>query len=782
MKRLLPFIILLIISLGFFYQSILYGKIPFPGDLLVSEYTPWKYESYSGFNPGSFPNKAQYFDVLQQLYPWRELVVSEIKQGRLPLWNPYSFSGYPLFANIQSSVLNPFNILFFVLPFPTAWSITILLQCFLASLGMYLFTRRIRLAILPSLFTSVAYSYSLFMTVFLEYNTLGYIVALLPICAYAWLLYNEKQTVVRTILFTIFLSSLFFVGHLQLAVVAYLFVAIFAFFFFDKKLRNLRRIATFFIPFTFSILIASIQLIPSFELISLSARVPQNYTFLIEKLLIQPWQLIMIAIPDLFGNPATRNFIPNETYPTKALGVGAVSLLFVIFAMFRWKQSKEIKFFSSVALSMFVLVTLNPLTLLFYKIQIPLFSTSSPSNMIFILSFCLSILAGFGLQRFLEKQDENRDIKKSPIIFLGIVVLLFFLSLSHSSFFHLKNLAFSGTLMFIGVLLVYLGVFRNSLKRIISMVVLFLILGELFFFFQKFNPFVQVSSIYPRLAIVDKLQSLVHSGERVWSFGSARFEANIPAVLRLNSPEGYDPLYPSYYGQLLAASQDGRIPEVFDKATRSNAKISRLTDRSDADRNVRFRLLDILSVRFVLDRVENGSSEKTFPVDRFHPLYRDKGWAIYENTKSLPKAWLASSYTVTPSEQSFQKVFFDQSFPYTKKVTLYEDPGVVLTAKKSNVTEFLSFSNKKLYKSNSDGKAILVFSQTYYPGWRVYVDGEEKKLFRVDHALSGVIVPQGEHDVALFYWPKSFVFGSTLSIIGGIGLILVSFFQKRKNV
>src|SRR5258706_14461066 len=88
-------IVFLFITAVFFYKTFLYGFIPFPGDLLISEYNPWKTFSYLGYAPGGYPNKAQYFDVIRQLYPWKTLSISLLKRGIFPLCNPYDFSGSP---------------------------------------------------------------------------------------------------------------------------------------------------------------------------------------------------------------------------------------------------------------------------------------------------------------------------------------------------------------------------------------------------------------------------------------------------------------------------------------------------------------------------------------------------------------------------------------------------------------------------------------------------------------------------------------------------------------
>ncbi len=61
MKKEWLFTILLLLLLGtfFFYKTIVFRLVPFPADLLVAEYNPWKTYSYLGYVPGSFPNRAQ---------------------------------------------------------------------------------------------------------------------------------------------------------------------------------------------------------------------------------------------------------------------------------------------------------------------------------------------------------------------------------------------------------------------------------------------------------------------------------------------------------------------------------------------------------------------------------------------------------------------------------------------------------------------------------------------------------------------------------------------------
>src|SRR5690348_17780079 len=145
MKKYVPYLILLGVCLLFFYKTIIFGKLPFPGDLLLSQYAPWRHESYGGYVAGAVPSKDQYFDVLRELYPWKTLVVDELKHGQFPLWNPYNFSGSPLLANYQSQVFYPFTFVYFLFPQTTAWTIMVILQPLLGVLFFYLFATEIGL-------------------------------------------------------------------------------------------------------------------------------------------------------------------------------------------------------------------------------------------------------------------------------------------------------------------------------------------------------------------------------------------------------------------------------------------------------------------------------------------------------------------------------------------------------------------------------------------------------------------------------------------------------------
>src|SRR3989344_4706092 len=99
MKKYLPFIFIILLSLCFSWKFFFQGLLPIPADTLVGLYHPFR-DYYSQSYPNGIPFKNFLItDPIRQQYPWRELAMQDIKSGGVPSWNPYSFSGTPLAAN-----------------------------------------------------------------------------------------------------------------------------------------------------------------------------------------------------------------------------------------------------------------------------------------------------------------------------------------------------------------------------------------------------------------------------------------------------------------------------------------------------------------------------------------------------------------------------------------------------------------------------------------------------------------------------------------------------------
>lgn len=70
--------------------------------------------------------------------------------------------------------------------------------------------------------------------------------------------------------------------------------------------------------------------------------------------------------------------------------------------------------------------------------------------------------------------------------------------------------------------------------------------------------------------------------------------------------------------------------------------------------------------------------------------------------------------------------------------------------------------------------AMVVLSDTYYPGWRAYIDGAPAPIYSMNGAMRGVLVPAGAHSVTMRYRPLIVFEGAALSLIGIIGAIVLA--------
>jgi hypothetical protein len=72
-----------------------------------------------------------------------------------------------------------------------------------------------------------------------------------------------------------------------------------------------------------------------------------------------------------------------------------------------------------------------------------------------------------------------------------------------------------------------------------------------------------------------------------------------------------------------------------------------------------------------------------------------------------------------------------------------------------------------------DAPAFLVLSQSDVPGWRATIDAQPAPIYRANGLVQGIVVPPGEHEVAVEYRPPSVAYGAAISLAAA-GVILVA--------
>ena len=183
------------IVIAFFFPQLIFLKIPIPADSLLGLYHPFRDKSFDGFSPQKFPvHNPLITDPMMQIYPWKNLVVDNFKNLKLPLWNPYSFSGQPLLANLQSSSFSVFNLPLFVLPFKFGWALQIILTLMSLSFFMYLFLKNRGLGNIAALFGALVLAFSGFSTSWMSWGIVIATFTWLPLILFSIEKFFEKDS------------------------------------------------------------------------------------------------------------------------------------------------------------------------------------------------------------------------------------------------------------------------------------------------------------------------------------------------------------------------------------------------------------------------------------------------------------------------------------------------------------------------------------------------------------------------------------------------------------
>lgn len=760
-----PLAIFFVITALFFWPTFLKGYMPFPGDLLVGQYEPYKSNSYFGWGPGGVPHKAQGPDVIREAYPWKFFAIQEIKNGQLPFWNPYSFAGNPQLANFQTAAFYPLNLAFLIFPFNLAWVIFIFLQPILAGFFTYLFAKELGLRRIAAIFSGIVFAFSSFFTVWLEYGNIGHAFLWLPLALYLTEKLIKSFTWQKIISLNIVLTLSILGGFIQITI--YIFGTVIAYFlyrFFQSEKKKVSHFLGFFLVLLTPLLISIFQLLPTFELFQLSARNPYPREELI-KLLNPLHYAVTTFVPDFFGHPATRNFWFDGTYIEKVSYIGVIPLLLIFMAFFG-RKTNHFWFFAAWG-GVAYLLSLNVFpTTFILGLKPPIISTAVPTRILSIFCFSGAILAGIGLSSWLEEKGI-KSVKKGVAIFLVTYLFSWIFVFLFPRFFPQeewiadlgivkRNLLLPTFLAFLGGGLLLAGELLSKKRKIIALLLFVFTLADLFYFFQKITPFSPLEFVYPQTPVFSFLKDKAGI-DRFWGYGVASIETNFATYEGIFSTDGSDALHIKRYGELIAASKDGKIPTP---VPRRDANIFPGYGQDDLRNNFfRQRIIDLLGVKYLLNKNDGLEEEwrvdtQTFPPEIYKLIWQEGKWQVYENKQVLPRIFLTTNYLVEKNNNQIIEKIFEKNFDLKTLILEGNLPDNTKLAGQGEVI-LESYAPRKIKMAlKADGPQLLFISDNYYPGWKAFVDGAETKIYRAHYSFRAVIVPKGTHEVVFVYQPS----------------------------
>lgn len=727
-SKFFPIILSIFLVVAFFWQFFFKGLLPIPADTIVGLYHPFR-DLYTADYPNGIPYKNFLItDPVRQQYPWKKLSIDAFKNGELPLWNPYEMAGKPLLGNFQSGAFYPLNLIFFVLPFNIAWSLFIIIQPLFLLVFTYFFLKNLNVSKFGSLFGGSVFAFSGFSIAWLEWGNILNTAIWLPIILLSIdkLIKDEKEKKYLIILTASFIFS-FFAGHLQ--TFFYLFITSFAYFLFRwLNAKNLRKFLTFAGAVLLFGLLTLVQSIPTLKFISESSRSFDQIWLANEGWFI-PWQnIIQFVAPDFFGNPATLNYWGIWNYAEFLGYIGILPIILALFALF-FKRDRNILFFGLVFFLSMIFAFPTFLAKIPYIFNIPLISTAQPTRLIFLIDFSLAVLSSFGLDYLIK----NKKGIFYPIGFIGLTFLALWVIVIKSTELNLlisrQNLIFP-TAVFVLVVFLIFVLTKIKGSRIIIYLLFALTIADLFRFGWKFTPFTDQKYLFPESKILSFLQRQKDQF-RLMSVDSRILAPNFSTVYKIQSIEGYDPLYLERYAEIIAASERGE----------KNINPPFGFGRIITPKRIESEIINLLGVRFILSLSDLDSP-------KLSKIQQEGQTRLYENKTAFTRAFFVEKTIAAKDKNESIDLLFSNKENLVSVGIVEEFKNSNWSKGKAVVSEYKN--NKVLIKTENEGDGFLILTDSFYPTWRAKLDGTETKIYRTDFNFRGVIVPKGLHTIEFY--------------------------------
>ena len=731
-----------------------------------------------------------------QFVPWWEFAWGTIAEGGLPLWNPWAGMGAPLAANYQTALFYPpywSYFVFFVFGGVKlmAWSMTILVVLHLiwAGIGTVKLLDELNIGKLGQAVGGLAFSLSGYLVSRAGFLSINAAAAWIP-----WiLLFSKGLTTKKKRYF--WLKGLVFgfqllAGHAQTAwytaLLAGLWITFWATCTDGREHRTRKVISAWGKLIGAGLLgmgLSAIQLIPTFEYLLQSQRAGEfgyaeamTYSF-------WPWRFLTLIVPDLFGNPAAGNYWGYGNYWEDAVYLGLLPIVMAIGLIVRsLKKNDEkaefnsrikkdppkklVRFLAFIILASFLLALgkNTPIFPFLYR-NIPSFDLfQAPTRFTIWAEISLAIMAGIAIDRF--RRPEGRGLYWTRLAAAGCFAITAG-SVIAWIYFGEINLTFiksAGKTGLLGLLFTLAMLYRPEENQgrnrdIWSYIVVGLVGIDLLAAGWGLNPgidldFYQITSEQERNARVFMYESAEYDlkfrqffsfesflPKKDWEEMYAYSLPNLNMLQRIEMVNNFDPIVPGRYQTW--------IEEI---------------NKQDLIENE--QLLNLMNIGAIIEKDSLGEIAIVSISNSGDNKLRLIGcaFAVEEEAEAL-------NLIIEGKVNLEQKVIFDDTYQgtispcnkYLGEITILEEkPGYL-----------------KLNANLEEGSWI-VWSQSWYPGWRGEIDGKLVEVQRANYLFQAVYSPAGNHEVEFLYRPESYIWGAGISAVG-VSAVTVGLIRTRKK-
>lgn len=701
-------------------------------------------------------------DIIDGYLPWRFFLINEILVNHsLPLWNPYALCGTPFIGNIQASIFYPLTYIMLFKPFFT-FKLLYIINHSIFGIGFYFLLRDFKIRRLISFIMAFAISTGgpFWSGSLVFFQTLVW----MPFS----ILFFKKSLEGNTFfipLTAIILTLQLFGGYPQFFWITILFCFLFLFRFLYAGNSLYYTLCSSFLIFLIFFLLSSVQLFPTTELVLMSQR-HSGVTSLVETSLkerINPIFFLLIFFPGIFS----QDFYKGDYLWGNISGIlFLVSFLYILRPKNFFKLEYKYFLFFSILFSLFLSAgDANPLNK--YIQALPFFSFfRHGSQYIAIGLISLLIILAQGFENFLHNIDKKSLKLLGAFFILFLIILIILMNSIPEPFLPFSKRAFIFTfaINLTAVFVVFLIAQRSAFRSLL--ILSFLLALNNFINLKRFSvPSDFYAQVKNKQFLFNQIKLYISEPSRIIS---TIVHPNESLLYKIQAVNGYDSL------------MAGRYIKFYMLASNYYGDTGNVTYLKNPD--FRSKLADILNIKYILSPVELSHKKLVF-------ITKVDGFFLYENKHSFPRAYFAPEWQILDDNEIVKNMLKDDII--RKHKVLFETKDAELIEKNLNTdnnpnvninstVSFIAYENEKVIISvNSPEDGFLVLDDTYYPGWKAYVNGKETKIFRANYFMRAVRVPAGKNEVTFIYDPWTYKVGKTLSIIGLILLIVIWINHKK---
>ena len=751
---------------------------------------------------------------------WHLLGNRGFSEGVVPLWNHYIFCGLPFFANNQNAVLYPLNVIYVVFPMATALLMDAIGHNILLACGAYFLGRTWRLSRTSSFVMALAFAFAggVSAHIYNGHMTWHAVRAYLPWELALLTLYlrsgQKRWAVWLAICFALQVAA----GYPPLVLVSAAFCCalLVTWFWHHRRLPDVRLprgwASALVLFLVLTCLLSALFVLPLAEMSRQSVH-GDELNIRYATALSGSWTtLVRLIAPAIFGNNNDVQW--SKTYaPHEEVGyVGLLPLLLALMTPWLARGSSRGKplwlLWCLLPFSAAMAMGRNlPLYGWMFEIFPPLRQTRVPARWMELFYYGAALLTGFGFDYLVRHGKQHQRTKRFVgVVFCALCVMFLLLLIAialtpPNSEFWLRTVqsgmkkevrfspAIAGELQSVAlvealIIAAFAGATAFLWQRgriakeprqlqTASLMLVILIALDLIGLFWRSAKTAPPEALQRYIVMPEELTRRYNPKER-WDTQVSYALMNHVAVHGIDTFTGYDALGTKRYFQFTAQLERRFVWGALYEPTR------------------RTPLMRVAGVTHTLT-----SPKKTVPAaSREFPRYKPKLIASHGEYKlwQWPAPWPRTYLTrkvlhVAQSQQvkQLEAVAADNkdqpvppvivapgAFAAIRNVPLNEQEGVLNW---SRSFDRLSFQTRVGHPS------VLVVADTFYPGWKAFVNKKPVPVENANFLFRGVEVPAGTSQVEMVYEPQTYRLGMFLTLCGLsiLGFLGITFLTAKSS-